>query len=139
MNYWLVKQEPEDYAFAQLVKDKHTDWTGVRSFQARNHLRAMKAGDHVLYYHSGKEKAVVGTAHVTRPAFPDPTIDADDRAGDWVAVELAADKALPRAVTLKEIKADAALRDLLLVRVSRLSVMPVGKTEYEHILALARG
>ncbi len=138
MNHWLVKQEPETYPFSQLVSEKRTDWTGVRNFQARNNLRAMKKGDQVLYYHSGDEKAVVGTAHVSREAFADPTVDADDRAGDWSAVELSAGAALHRPVTLAEIKADPACAAMLLVRQSRLSVMPVTRAEYEHILRLGR-
>ena len=82
MNHWLVKQEPEDYPFAQLVKDSRTAWTGVGNFQARNHLRAMRNGDRVLYYHSGKEKAIVGTTQVSREAFADPTVAADDPPGE---------------------------------------------------------
>ena len=138
MNYWLVKQEPEDYSFFQLIADQRTAWTGVRNFQARNHLRAMKNGDRVLYYHSGKEKAIVGTAQVSREAFADPTAAADDPSGEWVAVELSAGEPLARPLSLAEIKADAALRGLLLVKQSRLSVMPVGRPEFEHILAVTR-
>lgn len=136
MNYWLVKQEPETYSFAQFAADGKTDWTGVRNYQARNFLKAMQAGDRVLYYHSGKDKAVVGTATVRRAAFPDPTAE---QAGDgWVAVELEAGEAVPTPVALAAIKADAKLADLLLVRHSRLSVMPVARGEFEHILSLAK-
>ena len=135
MNHWLVKQEPEDYSFKQFVADKHTDWTGVRNFQARNNLRAMKTGDAVLYYHSGGEKAVVGVAAVSREAFPDPTADTDER-GDWSAVQLRAGKPLARPVTLAQMRADPSLSNLLLLRNSRLSVSPVGHAEYEHILHL---
>ena len=138
MNHWLVKQEPEDYPFAQLVKDKRTAWTGVRNFQARNHLRAMKNGDRVFYYHSGKEKAIVGTAHVSREAFADPTVAGYDPPGEWFAVELSSDASLARPLPLAEIKADPTLRDLPLVKQSRLSVMPVGRAEFEHILAITR-
>ena len=138
MNYWLVKQEPEDYPFAQLVKDKRTAWTGVRNFQARNYLRAMKNGDRVLYYHSGKDKAIVGTARVSREVFADPTVAGDDPPGEWFAVELSADASLARPLPLAEIKADPALRNLPLVKQSRLSVMPVGRAEFEHILAVTR-
>ena len=138
MNYWLVKQEPEDYPFARLVEDKRTDWTGVRNFQARNNLRAMKQGDRVLYYHSGGEKAVVGTAHVSREAFPDPTVAADDPHGEWFAVELCADRPFARPLPLGEIKADPALHDLPLVKQSRLSVMPVSRAAFEHVLAVTR-
>ncbi len=136
MNYWLVKQEPEDYAFAQLVEDKQTNWTGVRNFQARNNLRAMKTGDRVLYYHSGAEKCVVGTARVSREAFPDPTVAADDPPGEWVAVELAADAPLSRPVSLAEIKTDPQLKNLPLIRQSRLSVVPVTNAEFTHLLRL---
>lgn len=137
MNHWLVKQEPEDYAFAQLVADKRTDWTGVRNFQARNNLRGMRAGDPVLYYHSGNEKAVVGTAKVARAAFPDPTMEADEAKGQWVAVELRAGKPLKNPVPLAAVKADPVLKNMVLAKNSRLSVMPVTREEYEHILRLA--
>jgi predicted RNA-binding protein with PUA-like domain len=130
---WLVKQEPADYPWAQLVADGGTAWTGVRNFQARNHLRAMQPGEPVLYYHSGAERAVVGLAQVTRVAYPDPTA----RDGDWVAVDLKPVRALPRPVSLAEIKADPALKNLPLIRQSRLSVMPVGEPEFRHLLALA--
>lgn len=133
MNHWLVKQEPEDYAWADFVKDGQTAWTGVRNFQARNNLRAMARGDRVLFYHSGAEKAVVGIATVRRAAYADPT--AED--GDWSAVDLAPVKPLAAPVTLMAIKADAALRDMLLVRNSRLSVMPVTPEQFDRILVLA--
>ncbi len=135
MHYWLVKQEPEAYAFAQFVADGKTKWTGVRNFQARNFLRGMQTGDRVLYYHSGKDKAVVGTATVTRAAFPDPTADADT--AGWVAVELQAGEPVKNPVSLAAIKADPKLSNLLLVRHSRLSVMPMERAEFEHILSLA--
>lgn len=132
--YWLVKQEPTKYSFEQLVKDGRTVWDGVRNFQARNNLKAMKAGDRVLFYHSVVGTAVVGIAEVVREAYPDPT-SADDR---WVVVELAPVKALKRPVTLEEIKADAALRDIPLIRQSRLSVMPLPREAFERIVALGR-
>ena len=132
MNHWLVKSEAETYSFAQLVADKRTDWTGVRNFQARNHLRAMKTGDKVLYYHSGKDKAIVGTATVSRPAFPDPTADPDE--GDWFAVELRAAQPLPAPVTLAAARTDPALTHMVLLRNSRLSVQPVTRDEYAHIV-----
>ncbi len=131
MNYWLVKSEPETYSFAQLVTDKSTDWTGVRNYQARNFLRAMQPGDKVLYYHSGKEKAVVGTATVARGAFPDPTADAGDE--NWSAVELRPVKALPAPLPLAAIRANPPLSKMLLLSHARLSVMPVTRDEYEHI------
>ena len=137
MNHWLVKQEPEDYAFTQFARDGRADWTGVRNFQARNNLRAMKSGDAVLYYHSGGERAVVGTATVSRAAFPDPTMDADGEKGQWVAVELRADQAFANPLPLVAIRAAPALQDLPLIRDTRLSVMPVTRAEYEHIVRLA--
>ncbi len=130
--YWLVKQEPSTYPFARLLEEGRTVWDGVRNYQARNHLQAMRVGDRVLYYHSGVGTAVVGIAEVTREAFPDPTTDDPH----WVAVELRAVKALPRPVTLERIKADPALRHLPLVRQSRLSVMPLPKGAYDRIVAL---
>ncbi len=130
---WLVKQEPADYPWSRFVAEGGTAWTGVRNFQARNHLRAMQPGDPVLYYHSGAEKAVVGLAEVARAAYPDPTA----KDGDWVAVDLKPVRALARPVPLAEIKADPALKNLSLVRQSRLSVMPVGEAEFERLLALA--
>jgi predicted RNA-binding protein with PUA-like domain len=131
-SYWLVKQEPESYSWDQFAKEKRTDWTGVRNFQARNNLRGMRKGDQVLYYHSGGSREVVGIAKVTKEAFPDPTADE----GDWVAVELAAGKKLARPVTLAEIKGHRALKDIALVRNSRLSVMPLSKEAFEEICRL---
>ena len=130
MNHWLAKSEPETYSLSQLV----TDWTGVRNYQARNFLRAMKTGDKVLYYHSGKEKAVVGTTTVSRAAFPDPTAEPED--SDWSAVELHAGEGLPAPVSLAAIRADPKLNNMLLLSHSRLSVMSVTRDEYEHIIRL---
>lgn len=131
---WLVKQEPADYPWSQFVAEGGTAWTGVRNFQARNHLRAMQPGDAVLYYHSGGERAVVGLARVARAAYPDPTASE----GDWVAVDLAPEHPLPRPVALAEIKADPALKNLPLIRQARLSVMPVSEAEFRRLLALAQ-
>ncbi len=136
MNHWLVKQEPEDYSFAQFAKDKRTDWIGVRNFQARNNLRAMQVGDAVLYYHSGEERAIVGMARVSRTVFPDPTMEADEEKGQWVAVELTAGKALKNPLPLAAVKADATLKNMVLAKNSRLSVMPVSPEEYARILHL---
>ncbi len=133
--YWLVKQEPEDYSWDDFVRDGTTAWTGVRNYAARNHLKAMRAGDEVFYYHSGDDKCIVGLARVKRTAFPDPTADSPDEG--WVAVELAAGKPLPQPVTLAQVKADAALKDIALVRISRLSVQPVKPAEFARILKLA--
>ena len=137
MNHWLVKQEPEDYPYARLAEEGRTHWTGVRNFQARNSLRAMSVGDVVLYYHSGAEKAIVGTATVSRAAFPDPTVADDEKKGQWVAVELQAGEAFGRAVSLTEIRADPALEELPLIRHTRLSVMPVTPAQYARIVRLA--
>lgn len=119
--YWLVKSEPSAYAWADLRRDGHTDWTGVRNYAARNHLRAMRAGDAVFFYHSVEEKRLVGLARVTRAAFPDPT--ADDATWSAVTLEPVAD--LPAPVPLARIKTDRALAALPLLRQSRLSVLPV--------------
>jgi predicted RNA-binding protein with PUA-like domain len=123
MNYWLVKQEPDSYSFDDFVADKRAAWTGVRNYQARNNLRAMKKGDTALYYHSNIGKAVVGIAKVAKEAYPDPTA----KEGDWVAVDLVPEKALKRPVTLDEIKTHKTLSEMVLVKNSRLSVQPVTK------------
>src|SRR4051812_14844492 len=130
--YWLVKSEPETYSWSDLVRDKRTDWTGVRNYAARLHLRAMQAGDEVFVYHSGDDKSVVGVARVTKPAFPDKTADEDG----WVAVELAAVSPLKRPVALAEIKADPALKGMTFVRQSRLSVSPVTAAEFSRLKKL---
>ena len=132
-NYWLVKQEPESYAWSSFAKDGKTAWTGVRNFQARNNLRAMKKGDTVLYYHSGDEKQIVGLARVEKEAYADPTADE----GDWCAVDLAAVKPLPKPVSLATIKSDKAFADMLLVRNSRLSVSPVSEAQFSRLMELA--
>jgi predicted RNA-binding protein with PUA-like domain len=131
-NYWLVKQEPGSFSWATLVKDGRTDWTGVRNFQARNHLRAMKKGDAVLFYHSGEEKQIVGLARVEKEAYPDPTADE----GDWSAVDIVPVKALKKPVTLQQLKADKLLKEMPLVRQSRLSVSPVTEEQFERIMGL---
>jgi predicted RNA-binding protein with PUA-like domain len=128
-NYWLVKQEPEAYSWDDFVRDGGTQWTGVRNFLARKHLRAMRKGDAVLFYHSVSDKAVVGIAQVTREAFPDPTA----KEGDWSAVELKPLKRLKKPVSLAQIKAEPKLRDIALLRCSRLSVQSLGKAEFELI------
>ena len=133
MNYWLMKTEPGTYSFSDLLRDKKTTWDGVRNFQARNNLKAMKKGDTVFIYHSMDDKAVVGIGKISKENFPDP------RDKDWVAVEVAAGKQLKNPVTLAQIKADKRLSDMVLVRSSRLSVQPVKKEEYDIILALSEG
>lgn len=134
MNYWLVKQEPEEYSWEDFVREGGTAWTGVRNFQARNYLRAMRRGDLVLYYHSGSERRLVGVARVEAEARPDPTA----RDGDWSCVDLAPLKPLARAVSLEEIKADPTLRDLPLLRQPRLSVMPLTARQFARLLAMGR-
>jgi predicted RNA-binding protein with PUA-like domain len=135
LSHWLVKSEPSAYAWEQLVKERRTLWTGVRNFTARNHLAAMQKGDLVLYYHSGEGKAVVGVAKVTSEAKPDPTAKADE---GWVAPEIAPVKALAATVSLAAIKAEPSLRDIPLVRLSRLSVMPIPKPAFQRILAMGK-
>jgi len=132
MNHWLVKQEPEKYRWAQFVKDKGTYWDGVRNYQARNNLRAMRKGDLVLYYHSVSEKAVVGVAKVTREAYADPTATE----GDWSVVDLKPVRALAEPVTLAQIKADAKLAGMGLLKQSRLSVSPLSAAEFKRVLKL---
>ncbi len=130
--YWLVKQEPDAYAWSALVADGQTAWTGVRNFQARNNLRAMKTGDLVLYYHSNIGKEIVGVAKVVREAYADPTAEE----GDWSCVDLAPAKPLKQAVTLEQLKADAATKDMPLIRQSRLSVMPIAEAVFRRVLEL---
>jgi len=132
-NYWLVKQEPESYSWSTFLKEGKTAWTGVRNFQARNNLRAMKRGDPVFYYHSGDEKQVVGLARVEKENYPDPTASE----GDWSAVDLAAVKTLASPVTLAAIKADKILKEIPMVRNSRLSVTPLNSTQFKRLLGLA--
>ena len=132
--YWIVKQEPEAYSWDDFVKDGRTDWTGVRNFQARNNLRAMKRGDRVLFYHSVSEKAVVGIAKVEKEAFPDPTA----KEGDWDCVQLVPEKPLRKPVTLQKVKEHPKLKDIALVRQSRLSVIPITKEEFDLLVALGK-
>ena len=131
-NYWLVKQEPDSYSWSDFVGEGKTAWTGVRNYTARNNLRKMQKDDEVLFYHSGKDKAVVGVARVTRPAYLDPTA----KEGDWSAVDLAPIKPLSRPVTLRLIKSDPRLKGIPLVRQSRLSVMPLAESEFREIVTM---
>ena len=131
MNYWLLKTEPDSYSWADLVKDKKTVWDGVRNFQARSNMKKMEKGDIVFVYHTGDEKAIVGQAHVTKSAYPDP------KDGEWVVVELSPDKPLKNPVSLAQIKGDKRLSDMVLVRASRLSVQPVKSAEYNLIVGLS--
>lgn len=132
--HWLVKQEPEAYPWSQLVADGRTAWTGVRNFQARLSLRAMKKGDLVLYYHSVTGKQVVGIAEIVAEAYPDPTADE----GDWSAVDLAPHKPLKHPVDLATLKNDPVTADMPLIRQSRLSVMPLTREVFERIVELSK-
>jgi predicted RNA-binding protein with PUA-like domain len=132
VNYWLVKSEPDVYSFEQLIQDGSTRWDGVRNYQARNNLRAMKVGDICLYYHSNIGLAVVGIARVMTEYFPDPTAEK----GDWSAVELVPVRPLERVVPLSEIKAHPDLQQMSLVRNGRLSVMPLTSDEYSTLITL---
>lgn len=133
MKYWLIKSDPETYTFQNLVEDKTTCWDGIRNYAARNFLREMKKNDQVLVYHSGGESSVIGHASVAREHYQDP--GTTDPA--WLAVDLKAGKALKNPVSLKTIKAEKRLKDIPLIRISRLSVMPLSKEEYEVILELS--
>ena len=133
MNYWLMKTEPETFSWDDLVRDKKTGWDGVRNFQARNHLKAIKKGDTVFFYHTGDDKAIVGIAKVLKENYPDP------KDNEWVAVEIAPVKKLKKPVTLAQIKADKRLANMVLVKASRLSVQPVKAEEYDLIIALSEG
>lgn len=131
--YWLVKSEPSSYAFEQLVKDKSTFWDGIRNYAARNHLKAMKKGEEVFYYHSNEGLAIVGIAKVTREFYQDPTTTDTN----WVAVDLKAVRKLKTPVTLEQIKADKRLANMALVRLGRLSVQPVTDEEWALVLQIA--
>jgi predicted RNA-binding protein with PUA-like domain len=133
MNYWLVKSEPATYSWEDLTKKKEEVWDGIRNFQARNFLKDMKSGDAVLFYHSGKNKEIVGVAEVGKEAFIDP---GDKDGKGWVAVTIKANRALDRPVSLEQIKSDNQLSNLPLLKQSRLSVMPVQKSEFDYILKL---
>jgi predicted RNA-binding protein with PUA-like domain len=131
MNYWLVKTEPGTYSWDNLVSDKTTVWDGVKNYQARNNLNAMKKGDLILFYHSGADKAIIGIAKLTKEAFPDP------KDKEWIAIEITAGKKLKQPVTLAQVKADNTLTNMALVRQGRLSVQPVKKEEVDRILLLS--
>lgn len=132
--HWLVKSEPGSYAFERLAREGGTRWDGVRNPVARKNLAAMRVGDPVLFYHSGEGKAVVGLARVAREAYPDPTA----KEGGWLAVDLEPVRALARPVPLSELKAAPALAGLALLRQPRLSVVALGKPEFDRILELSR-
>jgi predicted RNA-binding protein with PUA-like domain len=129
---WLVKEEPENYSYTRFLSDKTTVWAGVRNPVAQRHLREMKKGDRVFFYHTGKEKAVIGTATVSKTAYPDPSNE------NLVVVELTAGKPLKRPVTLAEVKADKRFNDMPLVRIARLSVQPVTDEQWEMIEGISK-
>jgi predicted RNA-binding protein with PUA-like domain len=131
---WLFKEEPSHYGFDALVKDKQTVWSGVKNPLAQKHLHAVKKGDRIFYYHTGDEKAVVGIAKALGNAYSDPA----DKSGKQAVVDVAPVKKLPRPVTLAEIKGDKRFKDFPLVRISRLSVMPVSDEEWERIEGMAK-
>lgn len=133
MNYWLVKSEPFKYSWDQFVKDGSTFWDGVRNYAARNHLRAMKKGDHVLFYHSNEGLEVVGVAKVLKEAYQDPTTDETA----WVVVDLKPYRKLKRAVTLKEMKNEKSLQNIPLIKIPRLSVMPLKELEFSKIIEIS--
>jgi predicted RNA-binding protein with PUA-like domain len=132
MQYWLVKTEPDTYSWDNLVKEKKGVWDGVRNFQARSNMKAMKKGDLVFVYHTGEEKSIIGVAKVLTEAYPEP------KDKDWVAVDLAPDKKLKKAISLAQVKADNKLANMVLARVSRLSVQPVKQEEFDYILELSQ-
>ncbi len=132
MNYWLVKSEPFKYSWDQFVNDKKATWDGVRNYAARNNLRAMSKGDHVLFYHSNEGLNIVGIAEVLKTAYQDPTTDDTN----WVVVDLKPLKAIPKPVTLSEIKQEPSLAEMQLVKLGRLSVSAVTPDEYKKILSL---
>jgi len=132
--FWLVKSEPSAYSWENLVEDGKTAWTGVRNFTARNNLRAMRKGDAVFFYHSVTDKAVQGIGNVVREAYPDPTA----KEGDWSAVDLAPEKPLAKPVSLEEIKRNPKLKDMALLRLSRLSVQPVTSAQFEEIVRMSK-
>lgn len=131
MNYWLLKTEPDTFSWQDLEKAGKATWDGVRNFQARNHLKSMKKGDLAFIYHTGDEKSVVGIARVEKEFYPEP----GDK--DWVVVDLKPEKKLKKPVTLAQIKADRELKEMVLVRVSRLSVQPVEKAEFDRVVKMS--
>ena len=134
MKYWLLKSDPETYSWESLIEDKKTDWTGVRNYQARNNLKDMKLGDLALFYHSQKEKAIVGIAQIVKEYYQDPTTDDTH----WVAVDIAPVETFKKPVTLAQIKEDPQLKNIGLLKQSRLSVIPVTNEEYNEIIKLSK-
>jgi predicted RNA-binding protein with PUA-like domain len=133
MRYWLLKSEPSAYSWDQLVKDKRTNWSGVRNFQAANNLKAMKTGDRAFFYHSNEGLDIVGIAEIVKEAYPDPS----DKTGRFVMVDVKPLMPVKAPVTLAAIKAEPKLKDLALVKQSRLSVVPVNEAEWSIITKMA--
>ena len=135
MNYWLIKSEPETWSWGDQLKDGVAEWDGVRNFQAANNLKAMVVGDQAFFYHSGKERQIVGLVEIVRTAYPDPT----DPAGRFVMVDVEAKQTFANPVTLSAIKQDPRLQQLALVRQARLSVMPIDSESWEILLGMGQG
>lgn len=132
-NYFLTKTDPETYSWNDFEKDKITSWDGIRNYAARNHMKSMKKGDIILMYHSGGESSIKGLAIVTKEAYQDPTTDEIA----WISVELKAGKKLKNEITLKQVKANSKLKNMLLIKISRLSVMPVSENEFNEIISMS--
>ncbi len=132
MRYWLVKSEPDAFSWAQQVANGVEPWTGVRNHGAKLNLKAMRVGDRAFFYHSNIGREIVGIVRVVREAYPDPTAES----GDWVAVDMQAECAVPHPITLAQIKADPDLQDMALIRQSRLSVSPVTEAQWRHLCTL---
>lgn len=133
MNFWILKSEPDVYSYDDLVKQGLGTWDGVRNYQARNNLQAMRKGDLAFFYHSNIGKEIVGIARIEQEAFPDPTVD-DAR---WVAVSVVAEKKLANPVSLMQLKSDPSINHIALVKHSRLSVIPIDKQDFEYIIRLS--
>lgn len=131
MNYWLLKTEPDTFSWDDLVRDKTAVWDGVRNFQARSNLKAMKKGDYAFFYHTGDEKSIIGIAEISKEAYPEP------KDKDWIAVDIKPVKKLKNPVELGTIKKDKRLANMVLVRVARLSVQPVKNEEFDLVIALS--
>lgn len=134
MQYWLIKSDPETYDWNDIVKQKTDVWDGVRNYAARLHLRAMKKNDLVLFYHSGGDRCIKGIVRIAKEAYPDPTA----KEGDWTAVDIKYVKPLQQDVSLAEIKAEPSLADILLIKISRLSVMPITTFQFQKILEMGK-
>ncbi len=136
--YWLMKSEPNEYSYQDLEKDGWTHWDGVRNYQAQNNMRAMKKGDEILIYHSVGPKEVVGIAKLKKEQYPDPTNNPDNPKEKWILVDIEPVKPLKSPVTLADVKAEASLAEIGLIKQSRLSVMPLKKSEFDKIVAMSK-